>query len=86
MTAPKRNPAFSNVLYVTAAHNDAWFPAAVADNNEDNTSTSTKGSGGSSDDVATAVLEANKIHLGLDSGNSDAQIGKAVKAGTLADW
>ena len=44
MAAPKRDPAFSNVLYVTAAENDPWFPAAVADNNKDNTSTSTKGS------------------------------------------
>ena len=86
MASPKRSVAFSNVLYVTAAENDAWFPAAVADNNKDNTSTSTKGSGGSSDDVATAVLEANKIHLGLDKDNSDSQIGKAVKAETLADW
>ena len=46
MTAPKRNPAFSNVLYVTAAQNDAWFiPAAVLI--KDNTSSSNKGSGGS---------------------------------------
>ena len=87
MAAPgNRSIAFSNVLYVTAAENDPWFPANVCDNTKDNIQSSSKGSGGSSDDIATAVLEACKIHLGTDKDASDAQIGKAVKAGTLADW
>ena len=72
--APKYNPAFSNVLYVTAAKNDQWFIP-------------TTGYGDNADSGTMAQrLDACEELLGLDSGNSDSQIGKAVQPGTLAAW
>ena len=73
--AAERNPAFSNVLYVTNAANDQWF---VPGNN---------GRGDNPDSGTMAQrLDACEELLGVDSGNSDSQIGKAVQPGTLADW
>ena len=69
-----RNPAFSNVLYVTAASTDRWFIP-------------TTGYGDNPDSGTMAQqLDQCEIMLGTDSGNSDAQLGKAVQPGTLADW
>ena len=72
-----RNPAFSNVLYVTAASTDRWFIPVNSD---------VHGQGGTADPTMAQQLAECQKMLGTDSGNSDAQLGKAVQAGSLADW
>ena len=67
-----RNPAFSNVLYVTSASTDQWFiPTNGAGDNPDS---------------GTTAHRVDCCEVMLDVDDSDVQIGKAVKAGSLADW
>ena len=71
MAAPKRNPAFANVEYVTPTATSRWFIP-------------TTGKGDNPDSGTTAnQLAACKELLGVD--DSDTQIGKAVQAGG-ASW
>ena len=74
MAAASRNPAFSQVLYVTNAKDDRWFIP-------------TTGYGDNADSGTTAQQLAQcKMMVGQDSANSNAELGKAVQSGTLADW
>ena len=69
-----RTPAFSRVLYVTNASTDRWFIP-------------TTGYGDNPDSGTTAQqLTQCQTMVSTDAGESDRQIGKAVQAGTLADW
>ena len=69
-----RTPAFSRVLYVTAAANDRWFIP-------------TTGYGDNPDSGTMAQqLDQCELMVSTDAGESDREIGKAVQAGTLADW
>ena len=69
-----RTPAFSRVLYVTNASTDRWFVP-------------TTGYGDNPDAGTTAQQLAQcQTMVSTDAGESDRQIGKAVKPGTLADW
>ena len=67
-----RSPAFSKVLYVTNAETDRWFIP-------------TTGYGDNPDDGTTAQQLA-QCQTMVSTDSSSAQIGKAVQAGTLADW
>lgn len=71
----RRDPAFSNVLYVTGAKDDQWFiPTTGFGDNPD------------SGTMAQRLAQCKEM-LGQDFGTDPAtQIGKAVKEGTLADW
>lgn len=72
--APNRAPAFSRVLYVTNASTDQWFIP-------------TTGRGDNPDDGTMAQrLDACEELLGRDTDNANRDIGKAVQAGSLADW
>jgi len=73
MTAPRRNPAFSRVLYVTGDANDRWFIP-------------TTGRGDNPDSGTMAQqLDACEMLVGQNSDGS-AEIGEAVQAGSLAAW
>ena len=67
-----RTPAFSNVLYVTAAENDQWFIPTTGRGDNPNSGTMAQ------------RLDQCETMLGTD--DEDNQIGKAVQADTLADW
>ena len=67
-----RTPAFSNVLYVTAAENDQWFIPTTGRGDNPNSGTMAQ------------RLDQCETMLGTDG--DDNQIGKAVQADTLADW
>lgn len=69
-----RSPAFNRVLYVTSASTDRWFQPVNTDEH-----------GGGDGDMADQLGECQNL-VGTDTGHSNRQIGKAVQAGTLADW
>ena len=68
-----RTPSFSNVLYVTSASTDEWF---IPGNN----------GAGDNPDSGTMSHRVGCCETMLDVDGNSAQIGKAVQAGTLADW
>ena len=69
-----RNPAFSNVLYVTGASTDQWFiPGNQAEGDNPDSGT-----------MAQRLADC-KILVGKDKDGSN-EVGKAVKPNTLADW
>ena len=68
-----RNPAFSNVLYVTGASTDQWFiPGNQAE--------------GDNPDSGTMAQRLADCKALLGETDAAVQIGKAVQPGTLADW
>ena len=71
--APNRTPAFSRVLYVTNAANDQWFIPTT----------------GYGDNPASGTMAQRQDQcedmVGKNADGS-ADIGKAVKEGSLADW
>jgi len=67
-----RSPAFSNVLYVTAASTDQWFVPTTGR--------------GDNPDSGTMAQRLDQCETMLDVDADDNQIGKAVQADTLADW
>ena len=73
MSAPRRNPGFSKVLYVTAAKDDQWFIPTTGYGDNPNSGT-----------MAQRV-DACEMLVGKNSDGS-ADLGKPVQAGSLADW
>ena len=70
-----RKPAFSNVLYVTANSTDQWFiPGNQAEGDNPDSGT-----------MAQRLADCKAL-LGKTDADTPAQIGKAVKPGSLADW
>ena len=67
-----RSPAFSNVLYVTAASTDQWFIPTTGRGDNPNS--------------GTMAQRLDQCETMLDVDGDDNQIGKAVQADTLADW
>ena len=67
-----RSPAFSNVLYVTAASTDQWFIPTTG-----------RGDNADSGTMAQRLAQCQTM-LGEDADGN--QIGKAVQAESLADW
>ena len=67
-----RTPAFSNVLYVTAASTDQWFIPTTGR--------------GDNPDSGTMAQRLDQCEQMLDVDGDANQIGKAVQAGSLADW
>ena len=67
-----RTPAFSNVLYVTAANTDQWFIPTTGR--------------GDNADSGTMAQRLDQCEQMLDVDGNGTQIGKAVQAGSLADW
>ena len=67
-----RNPAFSNVLYVTGASTDRWFIPTTGF--------------GDNPDAGTTAQQLAACKAMLDQTTDGTQIGKAVKAGSLANW
>ena len=69
-----RSPAFSRVLYVTNASNDRWFIPTTGYGDNPNAGTTAQ------------QLTQCQTMVSTDSGQSNRQIGLAVKAGTLDTW
>ena len=67
-----RDPAFSNVLYVTAASTDQWFIPTTG-----------RGDNADSGTMAQRLAQCQTM---LDKKSDNTQIGKAVQAGSLANW
>ena len=67
-----RTPAFERVLYVTSAETDRWFIPVNSDTN-----------GGGTPTMAEQVTQCQNL---LDEDGDGDELGKAVQAGTLADW
>ena len=68
-----RSPAFSRVLYVTNAQTDRWFVPTTGY--------------GDNPDSGTTAQQLTQCQTIVGERRSDSsQIGKAVQAGTLADW
>ena len=64
-----RDPAFSKVIYHVNNIQDAWFPANVADNTEDNVQSSANGSGDTGA-IAAAVKEMCETLVGETSSST----------------
>ena len=70
------DPAFSRVLYVTAAENDQWFIPTTG-----------RGDNANSGTMAQRLTQCqNMVGTITNDDGDEVQLGQAVQADTLADW